>query len=180
MTRDRCTTLEEYVVSQELSGLDLYPVTDCLILAGQPQPKDWQKLVDQGVERVINIRGDEEHAAIEGNNARAAGLDYRWLQVPAYELEPQHIEEFDTIMQQCEGRKTLLHCRTGSRTALLWMLRRIAIDGWSWDRAEAELRDAGYGDDDMEVFDYCATDYFERADAEVDAAAEPAFAPLRA
>jgi hypothetical protein len=45
----------------------------------------------------------------------------------------------------------------------MWLLDRIVYDGWGRDRAEQALRDAGYGDDAMATFAFCAEDYFERA-----------------
>lgn len=139
-----------------------YAIADDVILAGQPQPTDWQRLKARGFSTVINLRSDPERAAQQAQAAQAAGLDYIHLPLPAYMLEASDLETFDQAMQRPRAGKLLLHCRTATRVALLWMLRRIVVDGWSAERAEAELRAAGYDDDAIATFQFCAEDYFER------------------
>ncbi|MBI1298092.1 hypothetical protein GC175_24420 [bacterium] len=154
----RCGSLQEHVAAQRT--VVEYTVGDGVILAGQPQPEDLPELARQGVRSVINLRRDVERSDREANNAAAAGLDYLHLPLPAYELEPQHLVEFQDAIG---GKEALyIHCRSGSRVALLWMLHRIINQGWSRDVAEAELRSAGYTEESMDVFTFCADDYFER------------------
>jgi hypothetical protein len=47
----------------------------------------------------------------------------------------------------------------------MWMLDRIVYDGWRREEAESALRAAGYDDEAMETFSFCADDYFERVAA---------------
>jgi len=56
----------------------------------------------------------------------------------------------------------VFHCRSATRVGLIWMLYRMVQQGWSREQAEAELRAAGYDDDAIETFDFCASDFFER------------------
>lgn len=143
-------------------GLCRYEIDERLTLAGQPQPEDWARLAAEGFQVVINMRGDAERAAAQQRAAQAAGLRYIHLPLPAYELEPEHLAAFHALMQGQAGR-VFLHCRSATRVALMWLLDRTAYDGWSQERAEAALRAAGYGEDAMETFAFCAADYFERA-----------------
>ena len=168
MNRERCTTLQAYVAAGK-SGMILHPLSDEIVLAGQPQPDDWARLVESDFDLVINMRSDPQQAAVQAQNAQAAGLDYLHLPLPAYELEPEHIEQFYELMRENDGRKLFIHCRTASRVGLIWLLMRIAHYGWTQAEAEAELTDAGYDADDLETFDFCATDYLERV-AEVELA----------
>jgi len=163
----RCTKLEEAVTTPVLSAkteMPVYAISEQLVMAGQPQPQDWSQLAADGFDLVINVRSDPQRAAVQAERARQAGLDYAHLPVPAYELEGPHLDEFNRLMTTAlaERRKVLLHCRTASRTALLWLLKRQVHDGWTQAQAEAELAAAGYTDDDMEVFQFCSEDFFER------------------
>lgn len=163
----RCTKLEEAVTTPILTAqtaVPLYPISDQFVMAGQPQPDDWRRLAADGFDLVINIRNDPQRAAVQAESARQAGLDYVHLPIPAYELEGPHLAEFNQLMTTAlaERRKVLLHCRTASRTALLWLLKRQIHDGWTQAQAEAELAAAGYTDDDLEVFQFCSEDFFER------------------
>jgi uncharacterized protein (TIGR01244 family) len=141
----------------------VYTISEQVVLAGQPQPADWAQFASAGFGRVINLRSDPERAAQQAQAASAAGLDYLHLPLPAYELEPHHLAQFSAAVQQAPAGKLLIHCRTASRVALLWMLHRIEHDGVSQEEAEAELRAAGYDDDAMETFTFCSEDFFERA-----------------
>jgi len=154
--------LQERVESEHGTTMVEYALPNGIVLAGQPQPEDWQKLANRGFTLVVNMRSDPERAAIQAENAEGAGIRSLHLPLPAYELEPVHLEAFREVVERAGDEKLMIHCRSASRTALLWMLQRISYDGWSQEAAEAELRAAGYGDDDMEVFNYCAEDYFER------------------
>ena len=77
-------------------------------------------------------------------------------------MEPEHIDAFDNVLNNVDHGKILIHCRTASRTGLLWMLNRVSNFGWSREQAEAELQTAGYDEDAMDVFSFCAEDFFER------------------
>jgi uncharacterized protein (TIGR01244 family) len=147
----------------ERGALARYDIGQRLTLAGQPQPEDWARLAAEGFQVVINMRGDPERAAAQQSAAQAAGLRYIHLPLPAYELEPEHLAAFHTLIQAQAGR-IFLHCRSATRVALMWLLDRTVYDGWSQERAEAALRAAGYDEEAMETFAFCAADYFERTD----------------
>jgi uncharacterized protein (TIGR01244 family) len=141
-----------------------YTINDRVLLAGQPQVADWQELVSEGYQTVINMRSDPERAAEQGHNAEQAGLRYIHLPLPTYEIETEHITDFHNTIAQAGDDKLVIHCRSASRVALLWMLNRMVHEGWTQEQAEAELRAAGYGEDSMDTFTFCAEDYFERAE----------------
>jgi uncharacterized protein (TIGR01244 family) len=141
-----------------------HPVTAEFILAGQPQIDDWDRLIEDGFDAVINMRSDPERAAEQGENARQAGLSYTHLNLPAYELEPEHIQQFEDVIAQMKDQKVLIHCRTGSRVGLIWMLHRMLNEGWTQEAAEEELVEAGYDEDDLDTFAFCTEDYFERSE----------------
>jgi uncharacterized protein (TIGR01244 family) len=141
-----------------------YRINERVVLAGQPEPEDWSRVAKQGYRTVINMRSDPERAAIEGRNAEQAGLSYLHLPLPTYEIEPEHIASFRAAIEQADEGGLMIHCRTASRVALLWMLDRIVNEGWTQEQAEAELRAAGYAESSMETFTFCAEDYFERMD----------------
>lgn len=140
-----------------------HDVTPRVRLAGQPRPADWATWSGQGFRTVLNLRRDPERAAAQASAAEAAGLTYLYRPWPADALEPEHIAEFAAIVEAPETGRMVFHCRTASRVGVLWLLYRQLHGGWSRDEALAELRAAGYDDDSLEVFDFCAEDYFERA-----------------
>lgn len=140
-----------------------YQIAPKLLLAGQPEPEDWARLQRRGYRLIINMRSDAERAAAQEAVARTHGLDYIHLPLPAYELEPEHLAEFSDIVSRHKDEPVVIHCRTASRVALVWMLYRVVHEGLSHEEAEAELRAAGYDEDSMATFLFCAEDFFDRA-----------------
>jgi uncharacterized protein (TIGR01244 family) len=160
---DRCQNQEfQMAAAQQRQPLTEFTVTNNVVLAAQPRPDDWAELAGRGFKTVLNIRTDPARAAEQEKLATAAGLRYIHMPLPAYELEPQHLEAFNRAIEQPENGKIFFHCRSASRTGLIWMLKRTSQDGWTTAQAEAELRAAGYGDDNIDTFLFCAEDYFER------------------
>lgn len=161
---DRCENQEhQMAAAQNGQNITKYAITDSLVLAGQPNPKDWACLAENGFDTILNIRQDPQKAALQAKLAEAAGLKYIHLPLPAYELDPEHVAQFNRVISNPKNGKILFHCRSASRTGLLWLLKRTEHDGWTLEQAEAELRAAGYDDDNIGVFEFCADDYFERA-----------------
>jgi uncharacterized protein (TIGR01244 family) len=154
-----CDALKEQT---EQAALRSYAVTPEVLLAAQPQVEDWARLAADGYTTVLNLRGDPERAAEQARNAEAAGLRYIYRPWPAYELEREHVDELAAIVGAPETGRLVFHCRSATRVGLMWMLYRQLHHGWTREQAEAELRAAGYGDDAMETFEFCADDYFER------------------
>jgi len=154
-----CGALKEQT---EHANLHAYAVTPEVLLAAQPQAGDWASLVAQGYTTVLNLRSDPERAAEQARSAEAAGLHYFHRPWPAYQLEREHIDELASILEAPASGRLVFHCRSATRVGLIWLLYRQLHHGWSREQAEAELRAAGYDDDSIETFQFCADDYFER------------------
>ncbi|HMQ33934.1 MAG TPA: protein tyrosine phosphatase family protein [Chloroflexaceae bacterium] len=151
----------------EGAALRSYAVTPDVLLAAQPGPEDWARLAEAGYTTVLNLRSDPARAAEQARLAEAAGLRYLHRPWPAYELEREHIAELAALVEAPRAGRLVFHCRSATRVGLMWLLYRQLRHGWSRERAEAELRAAGYDDDAMATFGFCADDYFERAAAPV-------------
>jgi uncharacterized protein (TIGR01244 family) len=159
---DRCQSQEHQMAAQFGSSMVEYPVSNQLVMASQPGPEDWTQLVRRGFKTIVNIRRDPKRAAEQAKLAKAVGLRYIHMPLPAYELEPEHLTQFNHVISRPENGKILFHCRSASRTGLLWMLKRTVHDGWTTEQAEAELRAAGYEDGNIDTFLFCAEDYYDR------------------
>ena len=139
-----------------------YTLSPEVTLAGQPEPEDWKTLAELGYTTVINIRGDAERAEAQATAAQAVGLRYVYLPLPAYMLESEHIAPLRQALEDPANGKLFFHCRTATRVALLWMLYRMEVQGWSYEQARDELKAAGYDEDRLEAICYCTDDYLER------------------
>lgn len=155
-----CTALADHTAAAPPGS---YDVTPNVRLASQPAPEDWARWAAEGFDTVLNLRRDADRAAAQARAAAAAGLRYLHRPWPAYDLERAHVDAFAAIVAAPETGRLVFHCRTASRVGLIWLLYRQLHCGWTRDEAVAELRAAGYDDEAMETFDYCADDYFERS-----------------
>lgn len=146
----------------EQTAMQSHAVNERVLLAAQPQPDDWQRLAAQGYHTILNIRSDPARAAVQQQAAEQAGLRYIYVPVPAYELGSEHLAQIARLLDDPELGRTVLHCRSGTRVGLLWLLYRTVHQGVSPEAARAELQAAGYDADAMDVFEFCAEDFFER------------------
>lgn len=90
-----------------------------LYFSAQPGPQELVDAKAAGVELVINLREESELTGDEAEQAREAGLEY--YNVPFQRkgaLQSEALAQVEQILQANAGRKTLLHCRSGSRAGL--------------------------------------------------------------
>ncbi len=112
-----------------------------------PGAEGYGRLSRFGVRTVIDLRLGAEVQP----EAIAAGLDTVRIPLKAdIESEPPtraQIGRFFDVVLDPARQPVLFHCRTGKdRTGTMAALYRIEIDGWSNDRAIAEMQAMGYHD----------------------------------
>ncbi len=111
---------------------------------GQPRLEHLQKLKDEGVKAVINLRQPGEHRAQEeADEAKRVGLRYYNIPVAFAEPKDEQVEEFLKITDDPENRPAFIHCTGAIRVGAFWMIRRVVRDGWTIERAEKEAAEIG-------------------------------------
>ena len=124
----------------------LIPLDEHTLVAGQIDPADLAAVAAAGVTLVVNNRpdfeepGQPESAAVRAA-AEAAGLTYRDLPI-AGSIAPPQAEAMAELLEGAGG-KTLLFCRSGTRSIFLWALAR-ARRGADPDTLIAQAASAGY------------------------------------
>ena len=88
-----------------------------------------EALADQGVRTIINNRPDGEDfgqlsAAEAARIAAAHGIAYHHIPITMASLSPADVEAFAAAMAGAE-QPIVAHCRSGTRSALLWALARL-------------------------------------------------------
>ncbi|TYT25780.1 hypothetical protein FZO89_05660 [Luteimonas viscosa] len=91
-----------------------------LLTAGQPAASDWQRLADDGVTTVVNLRPEAE---MKGRDARAevtgAGMAYHALPVAgAGDLTDANAAKLWELVEAGEGT-VLVHCASANRSGAL-------------------------------------------------------------
>lgn len=111
---------------------------------GQPRPEHLQKLKDDGVKAIINLRPASEHRAAE-EEAKAKEVGLRYFNIPVVFTEPkeEHVDEFLKITDDPANRPAFIHCASAIRVGAFWMIRRVLRDGWKIEDAEEEAKKIG-------------------------------------
>ena len=124
----------------------LIRLDDRILVAGQIGPGDMAEIAAAGVTLIVNNRPDHEEpgqptAAEIRQAAEAAGLAYRDIPVSGG-LSQGQADSLAEALDQSAG-KTLLFCRSGTRSTHLWALAR-ARRGADADTLIGQAAAAGY------------------------------------
>lgn len=121
-------------------------VNDWFFRGGQPELDQIIQLKEVGIKTIICLRWNS--SAIEDEQRKAEELGLRFIYLPlTYWILPKHdeIEKFFNIVDDVSLHPIFLHCKHGAdRTGMLTAFYRMAREGWSADRAYAEMHDAGF------------------------------------
>ncbi len=115
--------------------------SDLITTAGLPSVADLTHLSQSGCEAVINLYpNDAPHAlSDEARLVSDLGMAYTHIPVPWSQPELHHLEQFFATLTALRGRRLFIHCAANKRVSLFLALWRMADQGWSRSRAEAEL-----------------------------------------
>jgi uncharacterized protein (TIGR01244 family) len=122
---------------------------------GAITPAAIAELKDRGYKSVFNLQlADEKNANVdaEAAAARSAGIPY--IHVPFTPAKPD-TASVDTFLAEIAkpGREpAFIHCSGGNRAAGFWMIKRVLLDKWSIDKAQAEAEALGLSSGPMKQF----------------------------
>jgi len=120
-------------------------VTGNLYRGGQPNVGGLEKLKALGVKTVVNLRGEDEHARAEGEEARRLGLRYYGISLPGFaKPKDEEVKRVLDIINTPENQPVFVHCHHGKdRTGTIIACYRISHDGWNAEQAKQEARRYG-------------------------------------
>jgi uncharacterized protein (TIGR01244 family) len=135
-------------------------VNEQFCTGGQPTMAELEKLKQEGVRAIINLRYPSEYNA-EEEAAKARELGLRYVNIPVDHSDPKdsHVEDFLKATDDPANRPAFIHCAAANRVGTLWMIRRVLRDRWSLDKAEDEARKIGMRSPNLREF---ALDYIRR------------------
>jgi uncharacterized protein (TIGR01244 family) len=108
---------------------ELIPFSPELSVAGRLDRADIEALAQAGVRTIVNNRPDGEDpgqlpAAEARRVAEAHGLAYHHIPITAASLTRADVDAFAATLRGAEA-PVVAHCRSGTRSALLWALTRV-------------------------------------------------------
>lgn len=99
-----------------------------------------------GFASVINLREAHEPGAdIEKHEAaaNAAGLRYYHVPFNGAKPDPKVADQFVKVISSKDAAPAFIHCASANRASAMWLIKRLAVDGWEVDRAVAEAEALG-------------------------------------
>ncbi len=108
---------------------ELIPLAPGLNVAGRLDGADIEELARAGVRTIINNRPDGEDpgqlpAADARELAEAHGIAYHHIPITAASLTRADVDAFAATLRDA-AEPVVAHCRSGTRSALLWALTRL-------------------------------------------------------
>ncbi|MGD9615875.1 MAG: TIGR01244 family sulfur transferase [Alphaproteobacteria bacterium] len=109
--------------------LQLAPLAPGVSAAGKLDRGDIEALAASGVRTIVNNRPDgEDPGQLPADEARrlaeARGIVYHHIPVTAASLTTGDVDAVEAVLAAAE-RPIVLHCRSGTRSTLLWSLVRL-------------------------------------------------------
>ena len=118
------------------------PVDSTVACAGAVTPEAVAALKQAGFASVVNLRtAGEEGADLAASEKAAAQAGVRYFHVPfsSSDPRPEPIGRFLEIARDRSNEPMLIYCASGGRAAMLLAIKRVMIDGWSVEKAMAEV-----------------------------------------
>lgn len=119
-----------------------------LSVSAQLTEQDFTDLAEGGVRVVINNRPDGEDpgqmtAASGAALAKQHGMAYYHIPVTMKDFPPDAAERFTAVLEETDGR-VHAHCRSGTRSALLWAVSEVRGGRMSVDEVCAAAAKQGF------------------------------------
>ena len=135
------------VTRETVPGIsNLARVETTVACAGATTPEAMAAIKRMGFAAVINLRLATENGAdvdAETTSAKAAGLRYVHLPFSATDPDPAVVDRFLAAIVEPANQPALIHCASGVRAAMMWMIKRVQIDRWDVEKAADEAAALG-------------------------------------
>jgi uncharacterized protein (TIGR01244 family) len=130
-------------------------VESTVACAGATTGEAMPALKAMGFASVFNLRlASESGANVDeaAAAARAASLNYIHLPFNGQSPDPAVADRFVAEISKPENQPAFIHCAGGNRAAVMWLVKRLVVDGWDVDRATAEATALGMRSDALRAF----------------------------
>jgi uncharacterized protein (TIGR01244 family) len=112
-----------------------------------------------GFASIINLRQPTEQGAdidAEAAAAKAAGIRFYSIPFNGQSPDPAAADRFLDAITTKGSEPAFIHCAGGNRAAAMWLIKRLAVDRWTVDKAAEEATALGLTSPALKQF---AVDY---------------------
>lgn len=123
--------------------------------AGATSPAALADVKKMGYNSVINLRTAAEAGAeleAEAAAAKAAGIRYFHLPFNNAAPDPAVVDSFLKVITDKANEPAFIHCASANRAAMMWLVKRIAVDKWDVAKATEEATALGLTNATLKAF----------------------------
>ena len=123
--------------------------------AGATTPAALVDVKKMGFKSVINLRMATEAGAeidAEAAAAKAAGINFFHLPFNNAAPDPAVVDSFLKVITDKANEPAFIHCASANRAAMMWMVKRIAVDKWDVAKATEEATALGLTNPTLRAF----------------------------
>jgi len=143
-------------VKQTLPGASNVTRVDATVACGGATSAEaYPELKKLGFKSVINLRRESEAGAdIPSVKAAAAasGLTFIHIPVDGANPAPESAETFLEAVTDRANQPVYIHCASANRVGAMWLIKRVVVDGWEFDRATTEAEAIGLTNPGLKQF----------------------------
>jgi uncharacterized protein (TIGR01244 family) len=144
--------LAQQVTKPEVAGVRNFARLETTVAcAGATGPEALPEIKKMGFVSVINLRvATEPGAEVEKEEAAAKAAGLRYFHIPfAGRPDPKAAAAFLDAITTKGAEPAFIHCGGGNRAATMWLVKRIAVDGWEAERAVTEAAALGQTNEEL-------------------------------
>ena len=121
-------------------------INDLLYTSGQPEIEEFKNLKEDGVEIVVNLREDHEMEEVFDEEKLVGELGLEYVNIPLILdiVDNDLFEIFFKMLNEIEGKKTLIHCHRNIRVSALMGFHKVLNENVEREEAFTNLRKFRY------------------------------------
>lgn len=121
---------------------NLHKVTETLYRSAQPTAEGMRNLKELGIVTIVNLRSFHW----DRDEIGSTGLASEHIYMKAWHPERKEVVRFLQVVTDPKRTPALVHCQKGAdRTGTMIAIYRIAVQGWTKEDAIREMRQGGFG-----------------------------------
>ena len=134
----------EHASVSDLKIKNLYQPNEHILASGQPDQTSFSEIAKTGVQVVVNLRPAKEQDWDEKATVESLGMSYINLPVAGAEgVTFENAKKLESILNDLEGKKVLVHCSSGNRVGALTALNAFKQNGENIEAALESGKDWG-------------------------------------
>lgn len=108
-----------------------------------------------GFKAIINLRqASEEGANVEAAQQAATAAGLKYIHIPFNGADPNSdaVDQFLVAVKNPANSPVFIHCASANRAGMMWLIKRVVVDGWPLEKATAEAERAGLSSPRLRAF----------------------------